>query len=248
MLTNERQRRLAGAQIERFEHAISNAEVAGAGPEVHPILHEAMIDGMNSQLADLKDEVRAYDDLRAGRTTGRVLRSIDELADALIEGRIAARLTQKELAKRIDVPEQQVQRYEQTRYSSASLDRIQTVADALKLTVGESIGYHVAASRAPRAKRGRVQITKGTGMAGRATGKKAASSAGKTLRSKHARKAAKTAAASDLAQVANRKTTSKRAASAAGKTLRAKGATKAAKSAAGSDLSQAAGGRKAKRK
>lgn len=77
-------------------------------------------------------------------------------------------------------------------------------------------------------------------MAGRATGKRAASAAGKTLRSNTASKQAKTAAASDLAQVGNQKTTGKKAASAAAKTLRAKGSSKTAKTVAASDLSQAA--------
>ncbi len=246
MLTNERQRRLAATQIERFERAIADAKSEGPGTDVHPMLHSAMIDGMSSQLADLNDEVRAYDELRAGRVKGRVLRSIGELADVLIEGRIAARLTQRQLAERIELPEQQVQRYEQTRYGSVSLERLQAIADALKLTVGESIEYHVAADRPPRTRRRRASRAKGAAVTGRTTGKKAASSAGKTLRSSSASKAAKTAAASDLAQVANRKTTGKKAASAAGKTLAAKGASKAARSAAGSDLSQAARAKKTK--
>ena len=70
------------------------------------------------------------------------------------------------------------------------------------------------------------------------TGKKAASAAGKTLRSKSASKTTKRAAASDLAQVGNKKVTGKKAASAAGKTLRSKSASKTAKSAAASDLAQ----------
>jgi hypothetical protein len=71
------------------------------------------------------------------------------------------------------------------------------------------------------------------------TGQKAASAAGKTLRSKSASKTAKRAAASDLAQVGNRKVTGGKAASAAGKTLRSKSASKTTKRAAASDLAQA---------
>jgi hypothetical protein len=71
------------------------------------------------------------------------------------------------------------------------------------------------------------------------TGRKAASAAGKTLRSGTASKAARRAAASDLAQVGNRKVTSARAASAAGKTLSSPRASKSAKRAAASDLAQA---------
>jgi transcriptional regulator with XRE-family HTH domain len=243
MITNERQRRVAVGEKTRFEHAIARARTEGPGTDVHPALHDAMIDGMSSQLADLDDELRSYDALRAGRVKGRVLRSFGELADVLIEGRIAARLTQKQLAQRIGVSEQQVQRYEQSRYSAASLERLQIVAEALKLTVGKSIGYHVAGDASGR-RAARRRTTKGAVMAGRVTGKRAASSAGKTLRSSSAGKQAKRAAASDLAQVGNRKTTGKKAASAAGKTLRAKGSSRAAKTAAASDLSQAARSKK----
>lgn len=70
MITNERQRGVAATQKQRFEHAIARAQAEGPGADVHPALHNAMIEGMNSQLADLDDEVRAYDALRAGRVKG----------------------------------------------------------------------------------------------------------------------------------------------------------------------------------
>jgi hypothetical protein len=77
-------------------------------------------------------------------------------------------------------------------------------------------------------------------MAGKRTGRAAASAAGKTLRSKTAPTAAKRAAASDLAQVRNNRITGVEAASAAGKTLRSKSAPRAARRAAASDLAQRA--------
>jgi DNA-binding XRE family transcriptional regulator len=144
MITNERQRRLAATAKERFERAIADARREGQGADVHPALHDAMVEGMRSQLSDLDGEVRAYDDLRAGRVKGRVIHSVGGLAEVLIEGRIAAGLTQKQLAQRIGVSEQQIQRYERTRYGAASLARLQVVADALQLTVEESIDYHLA--------------------------------------------------------------------------------------------------------
>jgi DNA-binding XRE family transcriptional regulator len=150
MITNERQRRVAAGEKKRFEQAIARAQAEGPGVDVHPVLHNAMVEGMSSQLEDLNDELSAYDALRDGRVEGRVLHSIGELADVLIEGRIAALLTQKQLAQRIGVSEQQIQRYEQTRYSAASLERLQVVAEALKLTVGETIGYHVTGGASRR--------------------------------------------------------------------------------------------------
>jgi transcriptional regulator with XRE-family HTH domain len=46
-------------------------------------------------------------------------------------------LTQKELAERLSLAEQQVQRYEATKYRGVAAERLQEVADALKLKVRE---------------------------------------------------------------------------------------------------------------
>jgi transcriptional regulator with XRE-family HTH domain len=251
MIANERQHRIATAEIKRFEEAIGQAQADGPTADVDPRIHNAMIAGMDSQLEDLREQVRDYQALRAGKIKGRILHSIRELPDALIEGRIARRFTQKQLGQKLGIPEQQIQRYEQTRYSGASIERLGEVADALQLTIRKKIDYHIPSAASGQASRARAskrrpserrlsKTAKSRGaMAGRSTGKAAASSAGKTLRAKSASKAARRAAASDLSQVGNQKKTSSKAASAAGKTLRAKGSGKAARKAAGSDLSQA---------
>jgi transcriptional regulator with XRE-family HTH domain len=54
---------------------------------------------------------------------------------ALIQGRIAAGLSQKELAERLGLKEQQIQRYDATDYASASLTRVCEVARSLGLKV-----------------------------------------------------------------------------------------------------------------
>jgi DNA-binding Xre family transcriptional regulator len=257
MIANERQYKISAAEIKRFEKAIARARAEGPTVDVDPRIHNAMIAGMDSQLSDLREQVGEYRALREGKVKGRVLHSIRELPDALIEGRIARRFTQKQLGQRLGVPEQQIQRYEQTRYSGASIERLGEVAEALQLTIRKTIEYHIPSATGDQTSSRRAGKTRtsarrlsgatrtGGAMAGRSTGKAAASSAGKTLRSKSASKAAKRAAASDLSQVGNRKKTSSTAASAAGETLRTKGSSKAARKAAGSDLSQA--GRKKKR-
>ncbi len=259
MITNDRQRRITNSQAKRFEAAISRAEQDGPAPDVDARLHVAMIDGMRSQLEDLRNELSEYDALRAGEVKGRVFHSLLQIPQALIEGRIARRFTQKALGDKLGVPEQQIQRYERTRYSGVGLERLQQIADVLEIRVEKTVEYHVVESRSgagggrtssqsagrssARRKSTVTPITtkRSANMAGsRKTGKAAASAAGKTLTSKTASAAAKKAAASDLAQVGNRKVTGKKAASSAGKTLASKSASKTAKKAAASDLSQAA--------
>jgi transcriptional regulator with XRE-family HTH domain len=53
------------------------------------------------------------------------------LPRTLIQARIAAGLSQKELARRLGLKEQQIQRYEATDYASAKLSRLRAVMHAL---------------------------------------------------------------------------------------------------------------------
>lgn len=254
MITNERQRRITAAQIKRFEDAIARAQAAGAPDDVDPLVYQAMIAGMESQLGDLRTELREYERLRSGKVKSRVLSSLLDLPKALIEGRIASGLTQKQLAQKLSIPEQQIQRYEQTRYGGVTIERLQQVVDALGLTIQKRIDYRaqprgLMCDRHERAKRSaragassklRATVKAGGSMRTGSTGRAAASAAGKILASPSASKRAKSIAASDLAQVGNRKVTGKKAASAAGKTLRSKRSSKATRKVAASDLSQAA--------
>jgi DNA-binding XRE family transcriptional regulator len=47
----------------------------------------------------------------------------------LIEARIAARLTQHQLAQPLSVAEQQIQRWEANAYSDVNLDRLQSITE-----------------------------------------------------------------------------------------------------------------------
>lgn len=140
MIKNERQYRITKAEARKFERAL--ATLASGPPQdaqVHPVLRQAEEYGLRSQLADLRRELEEYEALRAGQHSVFELQSLDELPGALIRARIALGLSQKDLADRIGVQEQQVQRYEATDYVGASLQRIQEVVQALGLTVSEDV-------------------------------------------------------------------------------------------------------------
>ena len=53
------------------------------------------------------------------------------------KARIVRNLTQKELAQRLALAEQHVQRYEATLYRGVAAERLQQVADALRVRVRE---------------------------------------------------------------------------------------------------------------
>ena len=80
-------------------------------------------------------EIREYEELRSGAIPTFELNSLAELPYGLIRGRIAAGLTQKELATRLGLREQQIQRYEASKYEGATFSRIVDVADAIGLKV-----------------------------------------------------------------------------------------------------------------
>jgi transcriptional regulator with XRE-family HTH domain len=67
--------------------------------------------------------------------------SLPELPIALIKARIAKGMTQKQLAEKIGVREQQIQRYESSHYGSASFDRVTEISEALEIAMEVSRGW-----------------------------------------------------------------------------------------------------------
>jgi len=90
-----------------------------------------MIAGMEAQIAELRQEIGAYDSLKNLDTI--VVKSFEELPLLLIKARIARGLTQKQLAEKLRVKEQQIQRYESKNYRSVSLGRLLDIATALDM-------------------------------------------------------------------------------------------------------------------
>lgn len=143
MITNERQYRITKSEARKFEQAIAVARGRDRSPDVDPRLHQAMIESLESELTVLRDQLKRYEALKAGKVKSRKARSLRDVPIVLIEGRIAAGLTQLGLAKRLDLPEQQVQRYEATLYAGVSLERLQEVAEALGIEIEEHARYSV---------------------------------------------------------------------------------------------------------
>jgi ribosome-binding protein aMBF1 (putative translation factor) len=104
-------------------------------PEMRRVMGEAM----ERQLEELREELAEYEALRSGKISVLELESLTELPEALIRARVAVGLTQKGLADRLLLKEQQVQRYEATRYAGVSLERIQAVIEAIGVKIQERV-------------------------------------------------------------------------------------------------------------
>lgn len=130
MIKNDRQFRITKAQVARFEGALKEL-AASPRKDLHPALRKAEADALKSQLHDLRKEMEEYNALKSGKRKTVALASLDELPRTLIRARIAAGLTQEELAAKLGLKPQQIQRYEATDYHSASMQRMSEVLRAL---------------------------------------------------------------------------------------------------------------------
>ena len=146
MIKNERQYRITRTQAQRFEQTLRDLreqpETAG---EVHPLIAWAREDAVSSQLADLEAELREYESVKAGNFQVDELRVVADLPTLLIKARISRGLSQRELADRLGLKEQQIQRYEATDYTSAKWSRIREIAIALGIDLNNSsspVGSH----------------------------------------------------------------------------------------------------------
>jgi DNA-binding XRE family transcriptional regulator len=135
MIKNERQYRITKAQVQKFEQALAElARYPEEKKQENFLLWQVQMSALASQCEDLKAEIAEYEALTthpADEPLVFSLDSIEALPLALIKARIAAKLSQKELAERLGLKEQQIQRYEATEYASANMARVIEVSQAL---------------------------------------------------------------------------------------------------------------------
>ena len=132
IITNDRQEREVAVTIDQITHALSSEQVLKSIVEGLP---REVIDGvrrsLSSELRELADIQKAYKDAQAGDIGGLKARAGKDPGSQLIVARVIKGWSQKELARRLFLPEQQVQRYEAERYRSISLGNLIRVARTL---------------------------------------------------------------------------------------------------------------------
>jgi DNA-binding XRE family transcriptional regulator len=148
MIQNQRQYKITKGWLARFEESLiahDARDPRDLPPDIDPGMPKLMHNAIISEIESLREQIDHYEKLRDGQITSRDITSLRELPTTLIEARIAARLTQRQLAERIGVAEQQIQRWEANDYSGVNLDRLQNIADALGIKIHETITYRSAA-------------------------------------------------------------------------------------------------------
>src|SRR5436309_2113953 len=138
MIKNERQYRITKSEADKFQGSLEGWD--STPPDgIDPVIHAAQKSALESQLQDLQRDVSEYEALRSGRQSVLEVDSFEGFPDALVRARIAGGLSQKDLAERLGLKEQQIQKYEATGYSAASLARMTEVVNALGLRVRKEV-------------------------------------------------------------------------------------------------------------
>ena len=118
--------RLADEQKRLVDH---RARLKTAGLTTEEI--NRVIDPMESFHLQLKEEVESYERLKRGEF--EELDNLRGLGHLLIALRIAQGISQRELAKRLEVHESQVSRDERNEYFGITLERAMKILDALNV-------------------------------------------------------------------------------------------------------------------
>jgi HTH-type transcriptional regulator / antitoxin HigA len=135
MIFSDRQYAVSRDQLSKLKNALQSVFADSANAvELRQIESRAL----ESQIADIEREIADYDLLKSRSVAFSETYALSDLPQILIQARIAQGLSQTELAERLDMKPQQIQRYEATEYMSASLSRLIEVANILRVRVSQS--------------------------------------------------------------------------------------------------------------
>ncbi len=129
MIRNDREYRETQKRIREVAERLAEEK---AGLEAMGLDSDKVRQGLNplrSFQNGLLSEVKAYEKLKAGKLP--TLRSLEDLGRFLVEARIATGITQRELAKRLEVHETQVSRDEGNDYYGVTVARAARILAAL---------------------------------------------------------------------------------------------------------------------
>ena len=111
MIANDRQYRISRAQIKKLQAAVRGFDVKAVAKKAPSrVLAEAELAAVKSELESLAAQVGEYEALASGDVTLLKAPSLQELPVLLIKARIAKGLSQRQLAEKMGLREQQIQR------------------------------------------------------------------------------------------------------------------------------------------
>jgi HTH-type transcriptional regulator / antitoxin HipB len=122
MVKNERQYKIAKVKLENWSKTL--AQLPNNRRASTNWLAKEQAFGVGQQINQLRAEIAEYDETASGKRKLPDLGLVSEIPSTLISWRIAHHLTQRELAERVGIHENQLQKYEAEDYGCASYQTI----------------------------------------------------------------------------------------------------------------------------
>lgn len=136
MIFSDRQYKVTQAELEKLKLSLEND--SEEGQETDAWVAKLHADALRSQISEMEANLVEYDLLKSGKLSLTKTTSLSELPKILVQARIAQRLSQTDLAEKLKLKPQQIQRYEATDYMGASLARLIELADVLGVKISEA--------------------------------------------------------------------------------------------------------------
>jgi transcriptional regulator with XRE-family HTH domain len=133
MIKSSKQYEVTRQRLADFASAITEFDRAKAPPEVSERAHSAAYDALVSVRDELVEELAEYDQVKKEGVKAVRFSGLADLPRVLIQTRIARNMTQKALAVALDVPSQQVQRWEAEDYENVGLSYVLEIGEVLNI-------------------------------------------------------------------------------------------------------------------
>lgn len=138
MIKNEKQYEYSKECANKFAYSIDLIQKDEDWKHRDPESWQLDIDVKSSHLKVLQEEIREYENLISCHNT-RTLQvsfgSLHELLDSLVKARIAAKISQKQLADILGIDEQRIRQCEDKNYRCATVSEIIQVSAALGIEI-----------------------------------------------------------------------------------------------------------------
>ena len=132
MIKNEKQYKITKSKVALLQQGIARIKSEEKPLRVKSRL---IVNSMLDMRASMEDQMAHYDSLKENKTIILKSRRLQDLPAMIIEYKIALGLTQKEMAKKIGMKEQQLQRYEDTDFESISFTNLLRILERVGLEV-----------------------------------------------------------------------------------------------------------------
>jgi DNA-binding XRE family transcriptional regulator len=128
MIENDLQLRVSKTKLAEFKTTLQSLEQDDLALNAKTVRRNAVM----SLIAELEEDIQTFEHLRGSQAQILNVNNLEELPNQLIQARVARGFTQAQLAAKLKMKPQQIQRYEASKYANASLTRVLEVARVLQ--------------------------------------------------------------------------------------------------------------------